>query len=188
MCYFKCRADTPVRQTRTQETGEINTPALVSRGQECPRHIISEAKKALQLIRSFLINLCLVALLSAPLAARRKVPAPVVDTDYIVALSAANHFLHAWQTSDQETGILMLTNRLKQKTSEDALSNFFSSASDRPQSFEIERGRRLAPGRYKFPVTLFHAPASFNQRRSPRTSGLIVVHAGKDDWAIDRLP
>jgi len=147
-----------------------------------------EAKKALQLIRTFLINLCLLALLSAPLAARRKVPAPVVNTDYIVALSAANHFLHAWQTSDQETGILMLTNRLKQKTSEDALSNFFSSASNRPQSFEIERGRRLAPGRYKFPVTLFHNPGAANRRMNPRSSALVVVHAGKDDWAIDRLP
>jgi hypothetical protein len=109
-----------------------------------------------------------------------------VDTDYILALSAANHFLHAWQTSDQETGILMLTNRLKQKTSEDALSDFFSSASSRPQSFEIERGRRLAPGRYKFPVTLFHNPA--NRQGNPSSSALVVVHAGKDDWAIDRLP
>ena len=140
----------------------------------------------MRFIRTFSINLCLLALLSAPLAARRRVPAASVDTDYILALSAANHFLHAWQTSDQETGILMLTNRIKQKTSEDALSDFFSSDSSRPQSFEIERGRRLAPGRYKFPVTLFHNPA--NRQGNPRSSALVVVHAGKDDWAIDRLP
>ncbi len=149
------------------------------------RYSVSQ-RASLRLTRTFVLTLCL--LTSASFYARPKNLSAVPDSDYIFALSAANHFLHAWQTGDQETGILMLTNRLKQKTNEDALSDFFSSASSRPQSFEIEHGRKLAPGRYKFPVTLFHNSASIKRRMSPRSSSLVVVHAGKDDWAIDRLP
>ena len=109
-----------------------------------------------------------------------------METDYVFALSAANHFLHAWQTNDQETGMLMLSDRLKQKTDEDAVSAFFASGTRRPQSFEIGRGRKLAAGRYKFPVTLFQNSSTSKTR--PQTSTLIVVYVGKDDWAIDRLP
>ena len=166
----------------------IPTPSARGGGGTCfpVQHYSVSQRASLRLTRTLVLTLCL--LTSASLCARSKNLNAALDTDYVLALSAANHFLHAWQTNDQETGILMLTNRLKQKTSEDALSSFFSSASNRPQSFEIERGRRLAAGRYKFPVTLFHNPATANRRTSPRTSGLIVVHAGKDDWAIDRLP
>jgi hypothetical protein len=112
----------------------------------------------------------------------------VVDPDYVIALSAANHFLHAWQTNDQETGILMLTDRLKQKTSQDLLSVFFSSTSYARQSFEIGRGRKLGPGRYRFPVTLFQNSGKATKMMRPQSSTLVVIRAGKDDWAIDRLP
>jgi hypothetical protein len=110
------------------------------------------------------------------------------DPDYVFALCAANRFLYAWQVNDQETAILMLTDKMKQRTREEALSTFFSSTGAGSQSFEIGRGRRLAPGRYKFPVTLFHGIGNPGKRTMPRTSTLIVVHAGRDDWAIDRLP
>jgi hypothetical protein len=122
------------------------------------------------------------------LLARAKGEFVARDPDYIFALSAANRFLYAWQVNDQETGILMLTDRMKQRTREEALSTFFSSTAVGSQSFEIGRGRRLAPGRYKFPVTLFQRLASPGKPTTPRTSVLIVVHAGRDDWAIDRLP
>jgi hypothetical protein len=108
------------------------------------------------------------------------------DSDYISALSAANHFLYAWQTNDQETGILMLTDHMKQKTLEKALASFFSSSAATSQSFEIGHGRKLGPGRYKFPVTLFQTNA--NRRTRPQASTLVVVRAGKNDWAIDKLP
>jgi hypothetical protein len=132
------------------------------------------------------VSIGLLALSAAPLVARPKTLTAPVETDYAFALSAANHFLHAWQTNDQETGMLMLTDRLKQTTDEDAVSEFFSSSTKRPQSFEIGRGRKLAAGRYKFPVTLFQN--SSTRKTRPQTSTLIVVYAGKDDWAIDRLP
>jgi len=37
-----------------------------------------------------------------------------VDNDYVSALAAANRFLQAWQSHDQETAILLLTNAAKQ--------------------------------------------------------------------------
>jgi len=140
------------------------------------------------MFRAALMNLCLLALLLAPMAARPRVPAPTVETDYILALYADNHFLHAWQTNDQETGILMLSDRLKHKTAEDTLQTLFSSAVDSPQSFEIGRGKRLGPGRYKFPVALFLKSATTKKWTQPRPSALIVVKAGSNDWAIDKLP
>jgi hypothetical protein len=68
------------------------------------------------------------------------------------------------------------------------LLDFFSPASAGSQSFEIGRGRRLGPGRYKFPVTLFQKFNHADKRTSLQVSTLIVVHAAKNDWAIDRLP
>ncbi len=132
--------------------------------------------------------MCLSALAGEPLAARPKPFAPAVGPDYVLALSAANQFLYAWQTNDRETVILMLTDRMKQKTREEVLPSFFSPAGAGSQSFEIGRGRQVGPGRYKFPVTLFQKFSSANKRISPQASTLIVVRAGKNDWAIDRLP
>jgi hypothetical protein len=142
----------------------------------------------LRLIRSVLISLGTLLLFAAPLVAKSK-PSVPVDQDYVSALATADHFLHAWQTQDQETGILMLTDRLKQKAAEDALQSFFSSAAHTRQSFEIGRGKKLGPGRYEFPVALFQK-SSANPRKwtYPQTSALVVAKAGKNDWAIDKLP
>jgi hypothetical protein len=35
------------------------------------------------------------------------------DPGYVFALAAANHFLHAWQTGDVETGTVLLSNGLR---------------------------------------------------------------------------
>jgi hypothetical protein len=111
------------------------------------------------------------------------------DRDYIVALATANDFLHAWQIRDQETGLLLLTDRLKQHTSEEALVSFFLTAPSQRQGYEIGRGKKLAPGRYQFPVSLLQerASASSKRTRAP-VSVLVVIRAGKNDWAIDQLP
>ena len=120
---------------------------------------------------------------------RTKVTPRTVDADYITALSTANGFLHAWQMQDRETGILLLTDRLKQRTPEDALMSFFSSPTAHTQSFEIQRGKKLAPGRYRFPISLFqHAATSGSKWMRPQTSSLIVVKTGKSEWCIDKLP
>jgi hypothetical protein len=126
------------------------------------------------------------ALLAALSSARTKGPVPSVDPDYVYALATANQFLHAWQTQDEETAILLLSDRLKQSTPDSALdSHLISSA--KPQSFEIGRGKKLAPGRYQFPVALFQNPAKTKWTR-PQAAALLVIKTGKNEWAIDKLP
>jgi hypothetical protein len=112
-----------------------------------------------------------------------------VDQDYVLALATADHFLHAWQTQDEEAGLLMLTDRIRQRTSEDLVRTFFSSPTYPRTSYEIGRGRKRGSDRYEFPVALFQ-PSSRNGHKwmRPLTSTLTVVRSGKSEWAIDNLP
>jgi hypothetical protein len=111
-----------------------------------------------------------------------------VDQDYISALATADRFLQAWQSRDEEAGILLLTDRVRQRTSQEAVQDFFFSDPITRESFEIGRGRKLGSNRYQFPVTLFHKPSGHAHKwMHPRTSALVVVRAGSD-WAIDQLP
>lgn len=130
--------------------------------------------------------LVLLALLAAPASARSKSPVPTVDPDYIYALATANHFLQAWQTQDEETAILLLSDQLKQRSPETLLDGLITNSS-RPQSFEIGRGKKLAPGRYQFPIALFPSPDKTKWTR-PQSAALVVVKSGKNEWAIDKLP
>ncbi len=131
----------------------------------------------------------LLAVLAIPSPGKSKPPAPPVDPDYIYALGTANHFLHAWQTQDQETAILLLSDRLKQSTADIALDGFLTCKGSKPQSFEIGRGKKLATGRYRFPIALFQNPAnSTSKRLHPQSSALVVLKTGKNEWAIDQLP
>jgi len=109
------------------------------------------------------IALLLLAFL-APLSFSKSKIIPPADSDYVLALGAANDFLRAWQRQDCEAGILLLTDRVKQRTPEDALVSFFSRTVRRAQSFEIMHGKKLAPGRYRFPVSLFQR---FESDKSP---------------------
>jgi hypothetical protein len=135
-----------------------------------------------------LIILSLASWLSTSVAARNKhsstLPAP--DPEYTSALAAANRFLQAWQNQDHETGLLMLTDIAKQNSSEDRLEIFFSTGHD--AAYEIARGRKLKTGRYAFPVTLFTSYSGTNQPGRPQRSQIIVIRAGNDEWAIDKMP
>lgn len=112
---------------------------------------------------------------------------PSVDEDYVVALATANRFLHAWQTQDQETGVLLLADSLKQHTSEDHLQALFSPAGS-VQGYEINHGKRVSDGRYSFPVAVFAAASGNGKRSRPRCSSIVVARSGKNDWTIDKLP
>jgi hypothetical protein len=113
-------------------------------------------------------------------------PSPAPDPGYASALAAANRFLQAWQNQDHEAGLLMLTDVAKQHSSEDRLEIFFSSGRD--AAYEIARGRKLKAGRYAFPVALFASGAGIANAARPQKSEIVVVRAGKDEWAIDKLP
>lgn len=125
--------------------------------------------------------------LSISVPARSKSAPSRLESDYIQALATANHFLYAWQTLDHETTILLLSDRLKQHTPESHLDIYLRSSTIRPRSFEIGRGKKLAAGRYRIPVTLFH-PATELQSVHPDLTSIIVIKRGKNDWAIDKLP
>jgi hypothetical protein len=101
-------------------------------------------------------------------------------------LAAANRFLQAWQNQDHETGLLMLTDAAKQNSSEDRLEAFFTSGHD--AAYEIARGKKLKAGSYAFPVALFTPVAGMSDGVRPQRSQIVVVLAGKDEWAVDKLP
>ena len=123
------------------------------------------------------------------LAARPKPRTATFDRDYASALATADRFLHAWQTQDEESGLLLLTDRVRQHTDENKLRDFFSSGRNYSPGYEIGRGRRLSAARYKFPVALFAGDAGHPHRpRRPQAYALIVVRIGREDWAIDKLP
>ena len=106
----------------------------------------------------------------------------ISDPGYVSALTAANHFLHAWQTGDLENGTVLLSDSLRHSQNADKLEQFFSNATDR--AFEIARGHGHR-GRYSFPVVLVtlrgsHVARSFSE--------IVLADAGKNDWVVDKLP
>jgi hypothetical protein len=123
-------------------------------------------------------------LVSLPAVAKGKAEAG--DSDYALALAAANRFLHAWQNNDVESGILLLTDGARKHTSESGLRQLLAGSSS-PRGFEISRGKRLRSGRYAFPVVLVERSADGRASRQ-RSCELVIVRAGKDDWAVDKLP
>lgn len=133
---------------------------------------------------AYLLLACLV--LCLPVPAKTKPSASAVDRDYISALAVANQFLHAWQAQDHEGGLVMLSDATKHHTSEERLQSFFAPASGTQQAFELNRGKRLKPGRYSFPVVLLETGPGRAVHR--RFSHIIVTRAGKEEWAVDKLP
>lgn len=126
--------------------------------------------------------------LMSPLPAKTKPASSPVDPDYVSALATANRFLQAWQTQDQETAILMLTDHLKQHTSEDRLESFLFPGAPTQSAYEIGHGKKLGTGRYSFPVAVFAVSADAHKRTHPRSAQIIVTRTGKNDWTIDKLP
>ena len=107
---------------------------------------------------------------------------PLSDVGYVLALGTANRFLHAWQTGDLETGMVLLSDHARSSHNAENLEGFFSGGSDR--AYEIERGKGH-PGRYRFPVVLVTKTDGGLHRTF---SEIIVVDTGKNDWAVDKLP
>jgi hypothetical protein len=108
---------------------------------------------------------------------------PATGSDYMQALAAADRFLQAWQAGDLETGTAMLTTRAKNKTNHDEFDRFFSASA--PAAYEIEHGKFLHRGRYEFPIVLLTTSPKSPRRRS---SKIVVLNHGHNDWGIDKLP
>ena len=110
------------------------------------------------------------------------------DRDYVSALTAANDFLHAWQVQDGETGILLLSDSVKHHSSPDLIEAFLQPAVGTTRSYEISHGKKMKDGSYSFPVTLFELASGKTGTVKPHYTQIVVVKAGKNDWAIDKLP
>jgi len=126
-----------------------------------------------------------IAFSPASSAKKRKAATPAVDASYIAALATADRFLTAWQSSDQEAALLLLTDRAKHKASEAGIDALFHDPAGR--AFEIVHGRPLNRSRYQFPVVLLQASGDTNQPHRKFTN-IVVANSGKNDWAVDTLP
>jgi len=111
---------------------------------------------------------------------------------YVTALATANHFLHAWQTGSLADGMVLLSDGVRQSRSADELEQFFAAATER--GFEIRTGHGNH-GRYSFPVvliTLEETPVSGSSGAhascSRKSSEIVLVDTGKNDWVVDKLP
>jgi hypothetical protein len=108
------------------------------------------------------------------------------DAEYVSALAVANKFLFAWQSHDEEAGLLLLTDAVKKSSTEDKVATFFTSAP--LATYEIGRGKKLKPGLYVFPLALYKSEPGKDKLCPPHYSQLNVIRTGKEDWAIDKLP
>lgn len=111
-------------------------------------------------------------------------PSPSLSDDrqYILALVTANRFLHAWQVGDFESGMILLSDRVRHSQDPDNVEQLFSGNSG--QAFEITRGHG-SRGRYRFSIVLVSATGSHVRRR---VSEIVVISTGKNDWVVDKLP
>ena len=135
-------------------------------------------------MKSFNIIILCICLLTPALHSRtvRHPSRAPLDPTYSAALAAANRFLHAWQDQDHEAGIMMLADSGRQNASPESLQAFFSPGPD--AAYEIAHGQKLKAGEYEFPLVLFGSSANPH----PRLCKLIIVRAGKGDWAVEKLP
>jgi hypothetical protein len=128
----------------------------------------------------------LILLLSLlPAAAAKKhhsKPPDPPDPNYVFALATVNRFLHAWQTDDLETGMVLLSDHVRHSQDPEKFEQFFAGSADR--AFEISRGQGNH-GRYRFAIVLVTGDGPRIRRRS---SEIIVVDSGKNDWVVDKLP
>jgi hypothetical protein len=112
---------------------------------------------------------------------RQEIP---TDAGYVFALAAANHFLHAWQTGDLESGMVLLSDGLRHSQNADRIEDFFSNTGVKIRSYEITIGRGH-PGRYTFAIVLVTPRGSHITRKF---SEITLVEAGTNDWVVDKLP
>ena len=134
--------------------------------------------------RRCLLLLVCISVLLLPASAKSRTSSDL-DPGYVSALVAADHFLQAWQAGDAENGLALLTAHAKKTLSRDDLDRFFSNPE--PSGYEVGRGKLTKGGRYEFPVVLVTG-ASKSPRMRRRFSTIVIVNAGNNDWAVDKLP
>ena len=127
---------------------------------------------------------------AAPAQRARSRAATGADQDYVLALTAADKFMVAWSTRNQDDGLALLSPRLKNKFPEDYFRYYISGLSNpHHQAFEIGRGKRLPSGGFSFPVTMYmHYSGQKESTPFPKPLTIRVIQAGPESWLVDDLP
>ena len=107
------------------------------------------------------------------------------ESSYVSALASADRLLHAWQSGDIESGMVLLTTHAKESATSDAVESFFSNQN--PSAYEIGHGKIIKGGRYEFPVVLIGSLTQTG-RAHRKFSRIVIVNTGHNDWAVDKLP
>lgn len=114
-----------------------------------------------------------------------------VDTNYVLALATANRFLDAWRSRDQDSGLALLSNRLRESRTEDEWRMAIAGISNpHHQSYEITHGKHLPDGRVQFDVWLHDHYTGQRYGVSPRRTAdhMILIEVEKDEWRVDGVP
>lgn len=80
--------------------------------------------------------------------------------------------------------MVLLTAHAKAAATSEVVEKFFSNSGT--VAYEIGRGKMLRQGRYEFPVVL--VDGSSQKIRARRRFRIVIVDAGNNDWAVDKLP
>ncbi|HEV2350397.1 MAG TPA: hypothetical protein VG028_11185 [Terriglobia bacterium] len=137
-----------------------------------------------------LLGMVILAAQSTPAQKTRNRAAGVINQDYVLALTAADQFMAAWATRNQDDGLALLSPRLKNKFPEDYFRYYLSGLSNpHHQAFEIGRGKRLPSGEFSFPVTMYmHYTGQKENIGHPKPLTIVVIQAGPESWLVDELP
>ncbi len=137
-----------------------------------------------------LLSLMILIPNSAPAQKASRRAAEVIDQDYVLALTAADQFMFAWATRNQDDGLGLLSPRLKNKFPEDYFRYYLTGLSNpHHQAFEMGRGKRLASGGFSFPVAMYeHYTGKKETVEHPKPLTLVVIQSGPESWLVDELP
>jgi len=114
-----------------------------------------------------------------------------IDTDYVLALSAADRFLTAWRNRDQDVGLALLSSRLVKSKGEQHWRNEISGMSNpHHEAYEISGGRRLGDGRFAFDVWVHAHYTGFRVEpvRKSKPSRIILMRVAPEEWKVDEVP
>ena len=118
-------------------------------------------------------------------------PATSIDRDYVLALSAANRFLAAWRSRDQDAALPMLSSRLITSKGEKYWREKISGISNpHHEAYEISGGRRLEDGRFAFHVWLHTHYTGFSLEpvRKSKPGRIILIKVAAEQWKVDDVP
>jgi hypothetical protein len=132
----------------------------------------------------------MLAMSSSAWGQRAQAPSIRVDDHYILALGAADRFLHAWATRDADLGRTTLAPAaLARYSAEQTATLFQGVSSPHHESFEIGPGHALSPTKYAFDIIQYEYLTNMhvNQPR-PTPARLVVIQVAADTWLVDEIP